>query len=173
MVQAYTCTIEPPKPMPSKNWWKLRAPTRGLMVDDLTDAPKDTPIITECTKIPSSRTCMMWNLLCYFERRTVWKIRFLGGEEHYNLKHKLTPSQYVSFFSPQYLILHQYVMWSSKTRCNILIWENLLMYLYAFCTLELMGIYISTAQFNIILIGANSVNCCIILIDYVAYSWKK
>jgi hypothetical protein len=43
--------------MPSKNWWKLRAPTRGLMVDGRREAPRDTPMITECTRIPSSRTC--------------------------------------------------------------------------------------------------------------------
>lgn len=60
--------MQPPKPMPSKNWWKLRAPTRGLMVDGLTDAPKDTPMITECTKIPNSKTCMVTNLHGYLKR---------------------------------------------------------------------------------------------------------
>ena len=57
-----TWTMQPPRPMPSKNWWKLRAPTRGLIVDGLSDAPRDTPMITECTRIPSSRTCTATDL---------------------------------------------------------------------------------------------------------------
>lgn len=48
--------MHPPSPIPSKNWWKLRAPTRGLMVEELSDAPKEMPIITECTRMPSSNT---------------------------------------------------------------------------------------------------------------------
>ena len=58
----HTWTMQPPRPMPSKNWWKLRAPTRGLIVDGLSDAPRDTPMITECTRIPSSRTCTATDL---------------------------------------------------------------------------------------------------------------
>lgn len=49
--------MHPPRPIPSKKWWKLNATTSGLMVFGLSEAPKDTPIITECTIIPSSRTC--------------------------------------------------------------------------------------------------------------------
>ncbi|KAJ0590659.1 hypothetical protein HanIR_Chr04g0199951 [Helianthus annuus] len=49
--------MHPPRPIPSKNWWKVNATTSGLMVFGLSDAPKDNPITTECTIIPSSNTC--------------------------------------------------------------------------------------------------------------------
>jgi len=49
--------MEPPSPMPSKNWWKVKAAIRGLIVLGLSDAPREIPIITECTTIPNSSTC--------------------------------------------------------------------------------------------------------------------
>lgn len=48
--------MQPPSPMPSNIWWKLRATTSGLMVSGFCDAPREMPMITECTTIPSSRT---------------------------------------------------------------------------------------------------------------------
>lgn len=73
------------------------------MVDGVTDAPKDTPMITECTKIPSSRTCMVRNLCVYFKRNClVHKNIYLVGErcskevgswtrkENFVLKHRLS-----------------------------------------------------------------------------------
>ena len=48
-----------PSPMPSKNWWKVRAATRGLIVWGLSDAPNDIPMITECATIPNSKTCVI------------------------------------------------------------------------------------------------------------------
>jgi hypothetical protein len=33
------------------------------MVDGLSEAPRDTPMITECTRIPSSRTCTKVSLM--------------------------------------------------------------------------------------------------------------
>lgn len=49
--------MQPPRPIPSKNWWKVNATTSGLMVFGFSEAPKDSPIITECTIMPSSNTC--------------------------------------------------------------------------------------------------------------------
>jgi len=43
--------------MPSKNWWKVKAAIRGLIVLGFSDAPSEIPIITECTTIPNSNTC--------------------------------------------------------------------------------------------------------------------
>ena len=54
--------MQPPRPMPSNIWWKLKATTRGLMVLGSSDAPREMPMITECTRIPSSRTCTATNL---------------------------------------------------------------------------------------------------------------
>jgi hypothetical protein len=48
--------MQPPRPMPSNIWWKLKATTRGLMVLGSFDAPREMPMITECTTIPSSKT---------------------------------------------------------------------------------------------------------------------
>ena len=53
--------MQPPSPMPSKNWWKVRAATSGLIVSGLSDAPKEIPIMTECTTIPNSKTCQYKN----------------------------------------------------------------------------------------------------------------
>jgi len=47
--------MQPPNAKPSKNWWKERAATRGLMVQGFCETPKDSPMITECDTIPSSR----------------------------------------------------------------------------------------------------------------------
>lgn len=74
--------MQPPRPMPSKNWWKLRAPTSGLIVDSLSDAPSETPMITECTRIPSSRTCTITILLSVILRKVAPK---LGSFRHYNI----------------------------------------------------------------------------------------
>ena len=48
--------MHPPRPKPSKNWWKVNAATRGLIVFGLSEAPREMPIITECTTIPNSKT---------------------------------------------------------------------------------------------------------------------
>jgi len=53
----YTCAMQPPRPIPSKNWWKQSAAMRGLIVSRFEDVPNDIPIITECTTIPISSTC--------------------------------------------------------------------------------------------------------------------
>lgn len=55
-INVHTCEMQPPRPMPSNNWWKVSAATRGLIVLGLIEAPKEIPIITECTTIPSSNT---------------------------------------------------------------------------------------------------------------------
>ena len=52
-----TWRMHPPRPIPSKNWWKQRAATKGLMVHGLCEAPMDSPITTEWTTIPTSNTC--------------------------------------------------------------------------------------------------------------------
>jgi hypothetical protein len=54
--KAHTWTMHPPRLIPSKNWWNVSAATSGLMVLGLSDVPRDIPMITECTMIPSSRT---------------------------------------------------------------------------------------------------------------------
>ena len=51
-----TWEMHPPRPKPSKNWWKVNAATRGLIVFGLSEAPREMPIITECTTIPNSKT---------------------------------------------------------------------------------------------------------------------
>lgn len=54
--------MHPPSPIPSKNWWKDRAITSGFIVVGLCDAPSDIPMTTECTTIPTSKTCNIDNL---------------------------------------------------------------------------------------------------------------
>lgn len=49
--------MQPPRAKPSKNWWNDRAAINGLMVHGLWDTPRDSPIITECDTIPSSKIC--------------------------------------------------------------------------------------------------------------------
>jgi len=39
--------MQPPSPMPSKNWWKDKATMRGFIVFGLPEAPRDIPIIIE------------------------------------------------------------------------------------------------------------------------------
>lgn len=59
MASVYTWEMHPPSPVPSKNWWKLSAATRGFIVLALSEAPKDIPMITEWITIPNSKTCLM------------------------------------------------------------------------------------------------------------------
>ncbi|RWV99122.1 hypothetical protein GW17_00037987 [Ensete ventricosum] len=53
--QMATWEMHPPKAKPSKNWWKERAATSGLMVQGLRETPSERPMITEWEMIPSSR----------------------------------------------------------------------------------------------------------------------
>lgn len=48
--------MQPPSANPSKNWWKDNAAIKGLIVHGLCETPRDSPIITECDTIPSSKT---------------------------------------------------------------------------------------------------------------------
>lgn len=48
--------MHPPRPIPSKNWWKDKAISSGFIVAGLCDAPSDIPMTTECTTIPNSKT---------------------------------------------------------------------------------------------------------------------
>ena len=50
--------MQPPSPIPSNSWWKHMAATSGRIVHTLCDAPMPSPITTECTMMPISRTCM-------------------------------------------------------------------------------------------------------------------
>lgn len=49
--------MQPPSANPSKNWWKDNAAIKGLIVHGLCETPSDSPMITECDTIPSSKTC--------------------------------------------------------------------------------------------------------------------
>jgi len=70
-----TWEMHPPSPMPSKNWWKLKAVIRGLIVFGLLEAPSDTPIITEWTRIPNSKIC---TTLCLCIQSHVLKAKFFS-----------------------------------------------------------------------------------------------
>lgn len=73
--------MHPPRPMPSKNWWKVRAAINGFIVLGLCEAPNAIPIITEWTIIPNSNTCntiyskQKWVIISYVKQ--TWKYYFL------------------------------------------------------------------------------------------------
>lgn len=39
--------MQPPSPIPSKNWWNDKATNKGLIVSGVSEVPKDNPIMTE------------------------------------------------------------------------------------------------------------------------------
>ena len=60
-----TCRMHPPRPIPSKSWWKHIAITSGLIMHGLCEAPNESPITTECTTIPTSKTCIQYKHFVY------------------------------------------------------------------------------------------------------------
>ena len=99
-----TWEMHPPRPMPSKNWWKDNAATRGLIVFGLSEAPKEIPIITEWTTIPNSKTYLKKKNYNLIRTCMEWK----DTEEH-NTPFSIRTEQFFIFFSA---LLH----WIGKTK---------------------------------------------------------
>lgn len=82
-----TCEMHPPRPKPSKNWWKVNAATRGLIVFGLSEAPREMPIIMECTTIPNSKTYtqnFVQTFLCFKEVPYIFLNKVINTREKKN-----------------------------------------------------------------------------------------
>lgn len=82
-----TCEMHPPRPKPSKNWWKVNAATRGLIVFGLSEAPREMPIIMECTTIPNSKTYtqnFVQTFLCFKEVLYIFLNKVINTREKKN-----------------------------------------------------------------------------------------
>jgi hypothetical protein len=85
MKYMFTSQMQPPNAKPSKNWWKERAATRGLMVHGLCETPNDRPMITECDTIPSSRTWLTMEKISVLA--ILQDLHILASAAYYNVHH--------------------------------------------------------------------------------------